>query len=1354
MRKLGLLFLLLFLPALSFAQIYKYIGVEDGLSDRRVYGIQKDRKEYMWFLTSDGVNRYNGREFKLYQLTDDGKSVNSQMSLNWLCMSNGGKLIEIGRQGHVFCYDDKRDRFDLVYKLPESAVRGKQNPVSCGYVDDKERVWLCYKEGIYLFDTEIRNVSILKKQNQKDIYSVAQVDSCHYFVGTDTGVYYALLQDDNLVHVASPALDSLVIPLVNSLHYHRASGTLLVGTERRGLFIYDLSAGRLVPAGEELQDIGINCIRTLSDTEVLVATDGMGIYKLDTGTHEAVPYIMADYDSSNGMNGNTVYDLYVDGQQRIWMANYPIGITVRNNRYASYKWIKHAVGNSQSLINDEVNNILEDGDGDLWFATNNGVSLYETRTGRWHSFLHESDPGHPNRNRIFISLCEVAPGVVWAGGYSSGIYEIRKSQRNVNYFRPSLFGNLNIRPDRYIRSIVRTGDGKIWSGGYYNLKEIDYVNKSVRYFPGLDGITSIVEMDSAHLWIGCADGLHLLEKSSGKSRRVSLPVESSYIHALYQDNDGHLYIGMNVGLLVYDLRDKTFVHYHKDNCALISNNIYTILSDGGKDIFLGTENSISIYTPAGNSFHNWTEEQGLIANHFNSDAGTICRNGQVIMGTMNGAVEFDKSMQLPRDIRFKMVFSDLRIFYQIVYPEDEGSPLKVAIDETDVLRLEHDQNIFSLQVSTINYDYPSLILYSWKLEGFYDEWSRPSQENIIRFTNLNPGKYTLRVRAISSEDRRIILEERSMDIVIERPFWLSIWAWMLYLLLALAVAIGIFRYILLQRQRKASDEKIRFFVNTAHDIRTPLTLIKAPLEEMMTRGELGEKSREDMDMAMRNVNSLLRMTTNLINFERIDVYSTHLHVSRYELNSYLEELVGTFRSFAEAKRITLSYTSDFRYFDVWMDKDKMDSILKNILSNAVKYTRQEGSVSVVASATESHWSVEVQDDGIGVPASEQKKMFKIHFRGSNAVNSKVTGSGIGLLLVRKLVRIHKGRLSFSSTEGKGTTVKVVFPCGKQRYRKALMPAGEQRDPFVYPTVAPSPAAVGKPQEGGGKEVADEEKKRQKLLFVEDNDELREYIRNSLKDEYDVQVCRNGKAALTVTKEYMPDLIVSDVMMPEMRGDEMAHILKTDIETSHIPIILLTALATDQDIINGLGTGADDYLTKPFNVGILRTKIATLLHNRALLRQRYANLELPEKRPDDDEGGCANCDSELDWQFIASVRKHVEEQMDNTDFNVDSLCTLMHMSRTSFYNKIKALTGQAPADYIRIIRLKRAVQLLRDPQFSVAEVADMTGFSDAKYFREVFRKYYKVSPSQYWKQQAAAEAEKEGEENGGRNEEKK
>ena len=334
--------------------------------------------------------------------------------------------------------------------------------------------------------------------------------------------------------------------------------------------------------------------------------------------------------------------------------------------------------------------------------------------------------------------------------------------------------------------------------------------------------------------------------------------------------------------------------------------------------------------------------------HFNALSGVLRKNNHFVFGSSEGAVEFHKDMKLPRDYSSKMIFSDFKLFYQTVYPRDKHSPLKESINDIKTLELGYNQNIFSVQVSSINYDYPSNILYSWKLDGFYEEWSKPGAESTIRYTNLAPGEYTLRVRAISNEDKRVVIEERSIDIIIDQPFWLTFWAMLFYAGILFLIASVLLRIIILRKQRKVSDEKIHFFINTAHDIRTPLTLIKAPLEELREKEELSKEGISNMNTALRNVNALLRLTTNLINFERADVYSSELYISEHELNTFMNEIYGAFQQYANIKHINFTYESNFRYMNVWFDKEKMESILKNVISNALKYTPENGSVQILS----------------------------------------------------------------------------------------------------------------------------------------------------------------------------------------------------------------------------------------------------------------------------------------------------------------------------------------------------------------------------------------------------------------------
>lgn len=635
--------------------------------------------------------------------------------------------------------------------------------------------------------------------------------------------------------------------------------------------------------------------------------------------------------------------------------------------------------------------------------------------------------------------------------------------------------------------------------------------------------------------------------------------------------------------------------------------------------------------------------------------------------------------------------------------------------------MKYDQNTFSMDVSSINFDNPSSILYSWKLEGFYDQWTPPTSNGTIRYTNLSPGNYTLKVRSILLDNQQI-LEEREIQILVERPFWLTFWAFLVYALLIIGATYAFLRYQLIKRERKTSEEKINFFTHAAHDIRTPLTMIKAPLSEIMEKESLSENGQKNIQLAMQSTENLAELANNLINFQKEELYSPQTIVTAHELNQYLSNYLHQFESFAQQKGIKLSYESSFESLNAWIDTGKMDSILRNLLSNALKYTPQGGSVSLKAESSKNTWTLTLADTGIGMNKEDQKKLFKYLFRGHNTANQTTTGCGIGMLLTYRLIENHEGKISFSSTENVGTTFQLTFPIRSKNYQYKKE-ENESTDKVLTTE-----------QETAGNITTDiqftdsqTDEQAPLILVVEDNAPLRSFIIHSLSDTYQMEGAGNGQEALDFINERQPDLILSDIMMPVMDGKKMCQILKSQMETSHIPVILLTALGDKEHILEGLEIKADQYLVKPFDVHILKATIHTLIENRKMLRNRFksAVTALPEEAP------AVELPTSLDDEFIQKVTELVKEGL-GKNFNVDTLCASVNMSRTSFYNKIKALTGIAPAEFIRNIRMQEAALMLKSQRYTVAEVSDKMGFADPKYFTDTFKKFYGVPPSIYMK----------------------
>ena len=431
-----LLFILLFINAtVSKGQIYKYIGLEDGLNNQKIYHIQKDRRGYMWFLTQEGVDRYDGKHIKHYTFSDDSMKLDSRIALSWLYMDREDVLWVIGQKGRIFKYDSKHDKFDLTYVHPELIRNKSQAFLNYGYLDRNDHIWLCYKDALTWYDIRTGKTLHLSMPVHEEITVIEQTDSNQFFIGTGSGLFRVRVEGDELKLVADEVVKGIAAP-VHELYYHAVSQQLFVGTYKEGILIYDMvGTGKIIPC-QSPNNVEVNQIVALNAHELLIATGGKGVYKLDVNTAMSEPYITADYGSYNGMNG-----IYVDEEERIWLANYPTGITIRNNRYQSYDLIKHSLGNNRSLVNDQVHDVMEDSDGDLWFATSNGISLYQTKTKEWRSFVSSFDPAMEDENHIFLALCEVSPGVIWAGGFTSNIYKIEKKGFKISRFSCFYCGN-------------------------------------------------------------------------------------------------------------------------------------------------------------------------------------------------------------------------------------------------------------------------------------------------------------------------------------------------------------------------------------------------------------------------------------------------------------------------------------------------------------------------------------------------------------------------------------------------------------------------------------------------------------------------------------------------------------------------------------------------------------------------------------------------------------------------------------------------------------------------------------------------------------------------------------------------
>lgn len=1304
------------------AQIFEYINMENGLSSRRVLSIQQDKQNYMWILTHKGLDRYNGKQFKHYQLNHHKSPLSFYPNLNFLYTDKENNIWEAGKDGLIFRYDEQKDSFQLVFDFKAEFSQLKKMPISNIYMDWENNIWFCVNQYQYIFNYYNDESYQLSPGIPDNIVCITHAEGNKYYLASEHQLYEAQLKNKRLINIKKINLPD--VHLIDYIYYNKPSKQLVVNTLLDKLFIYDTQSQQVSNTGNTMKDIGINKIIPSKKEKnvLLIATDGDGVYKLDLEKQKLVQFLKEDTRRPNKMNGSIIKDIYMDNANRIWNVIYPTGITIYTEKYPAYEWFMHSANYTNSLVNNCINGIMEDSDGDSWYATSNGVCYFDVSENRWINFHSSQTPNaDQSENHIFTSLCESSPGIILAGGYMSGIYRINKRTHEVTFFRQK-----DIRqgegPDKYIRSIYRDNENLIWIGGFYRLKSYNPTNQEVCEYNVGYPITCIAQKDEHSLWIGTINNLFIFDKRNNKVIPFETNFDIQCINMIYNDPaKNYTYFGTyGNGLFIYDNHTKKVTRYYDENCGLISNNIYSIVPDRNGNLYLGTENGLSFFDTKADTFTNWTKEQGLLASSFNPNAAIHTSDGYMIFGSNEGVIVLPDSIQLPRTFTSHMIFSDLSIMYRTVHPGEKGSPLTQTLDQTSCIELDYDQNTFSMNVSSINFDNPSNIMYTWKLEGFYDHWTPPSSDNLIRYTNLSPGSYTLHVRAILMDNHQV-LEEREIQILIGRPIWMTFWAFVLYALIIIGISYAIMRYQMIRRDKQISQAKINFFMQTAHDIRTPLTLIKAPLGEILKNEQLTEQGTTNLNLAIQSTDNLSELANNLMNFQKEELYSSRILVTQHELNQYIQGYMQQFKAYAEQKGIDFQYKSSFSSLEVWIDQNKIDSILQNLLSNALKYTSKGGSVIIEAGHNKSRWTLIIKDTGIGIPKEDQKKLFKFLFRGSNATNQLITGSGVGMLLTYRLIKNHEGKISFTSTENVGTTFQLSFPIRSEHYQYR----NEEYNGSVAPVLLQDGISPVMPVVEPLQVTTHPDSPR--IMIVEDNASLRLFLMKSLSDTYQVEGAENGQEAIDKIKIQQPDLIISDVMMSVMDGETMCRTLKSDIETSHIPIILLTALGDKKDILRGLETKADMYIVKPFDLMVLKANISNILENREIIRKKLQQASINiEAKPEE-----IDMPTNLDNEFMQKVTTLVKENL-GKDLTVDTLCAGMNMSRTSFYNKIKALTGMAPNDFIRNIRMQEAATLLKSQKYTVAEVADMMGFADPKYFTDTFKKFYGVPPSIYKK----------------------
>lgn len=1287
----------------SKAFLFKEISTKDGLSNRRVFATTKDHKGYIWFATRSGIDRYNGEKFDFYELPQHNESFLEKPK--GIITDNDGKVYAFSEK-NIYYYDQNIDGFKLFKPL----IISNSEYLNTIFFSCDNKLWIGTSQGLH-YRNENDSLVNCRLPKGTSVFCITSLDSQSLWVGTSRGLFkISKTASNQYISMQQEDLHNIRQERIQSLYYDKLSKKLWIGTFSDGLKLFDTEKSLLKDITEIPVNFPIRSITHINNTRLWVGINGAGIYELDRFNGKIEQIYSQSEMGVNLIKANGIYDILND-QNFIWICTYTSGVLLFNKGEIIHKMYRHFM-NHNSLEDDYVNVMMEDSDNNLWFGTNKGLSKLNVKTQKWDHY----SPKDASKHAVVLSLCEDKERNIWVGGFASDILRINLDNNKIETIKIPTNNKYNLAKN-YIYSIVKDHNNDIWLGGIIEeLTQYIYKTGEFRHYK-LKGINKIIDYNKDSLLIATNRGLVFFNKNKEKVQYIDIAEMTGnkskhlfpFVNSICVEpnNPQIIWFGTESdGLYKLDLSSNQLSSFTMKD-GLSSNNIFGIQPDKLGRLWISTENGLNCFNPQNANIDIFYEIDGLPANSFNFLAYTTLNNGNMLWGTPLGAVEiipekFIKKQKKP----FNLHFEKFTLFYTEITAGQLNSPLQVSIDKTEKLTLKHNQHSFTFDFINLNYFDNSKILYSWKLEGFDSQWSNPSNDHKAVYTNIPPGKYTFLVKAARADNEKIFVT-RELEMHIQPPFWATPFAIICYIILILVIIYFMIRIYKNRLDAKDSEQKIRFFVNIAHDIRTPLTLIKAPLHEIEAE-KLSSNGVLALQLARKNTEKLLNMVSQLLDFQKIEREAMRLYIEKTEINSYIENCVNNFQLLAKEKQLNLNIKLLDTTTTGWIDRHKLSLIIDNMLSNSIKYTHPQGNISVKLSLLNKYLILDIIDDGIGISTQAQKKLFNRFYRGDNAANSKETGSGIGLLLTKKMVVLHKGKISFSSIEGVGTSFRIEIPINKESYKTSELIKKEdskEKDESITRI-----------------NQNNEDPNRIKVLLVEDNEELRNYLARYLNKHYCIEEANDGEEALKLIKRINPDFIISDVLMPKLSGIGLCQNLKSNIETCHIPVILLTSLAEREDIIKGLNAGADDYITKPFDLSVLESKINAILKNRALYRKKYI-----DKSAFSDNSSIAN---ELDKKFMNQVIDFIEEKMMIEDFTIDTLALDMAMSRSVFYKKIKSLTGQNPKDLIKELKMKKAVSLLREQKYSISEISYLTGFPNSKYFSTAFKKYYGTTPSSF------------------------
>lgn len=1259
-----------------------------GTSIKETMSVCKDKSGFIWASSKYGIQRITDSDCRTYQLPFESVDL-----ISIKMIYGDSQLYAFTNNSQIFKYDQLQDQFILFLNLRKHLKQPNLGLYDMQIGKDGA-IWISLSEGLYKYTTQ----SGLEKKYPKTFFTIRIDTKDNLFFSTENDIGVFNTHTSNVQYFNKGTIEKEFN--ISTLYYDKETQRLWVGTVSSGLYYYDIRKKLFSKISiSNLPKQPILAIDKISGSSLLIGIDGQGVWELSPDGNTVIRINKEDVDNPSSLQGDGVYDIFCDNNKRVWIATYTGGLSFYNLDSPLISTINHRINDKNSLSNNFVNKVIEDSKGNIWFATNNGISKWEVSVNQWKTYYQNNH----KQAQVFLTLCEDKDGHIWTGTYSSGFYVLDSNtgQEIMHYSENPNFSS------RFVFDIYKDSDDDIWIGGTRN-NVICYLTKEKHFrVYSSQPVKAFTEISPGKILLSCTYGLILLDKKTGEEKL--LIKEANIQDAIFRDNTIWLATSGR-GLIKYDYLTAKINHFSTDS-GLLSNHINSIMY-ADRYLWIGTENGLCRLDPTNNHISSYPSSLFSLFNFsFSPNASSQLANGKLIWGTNKGAIVFDPSILNEVQMQGRIFFQDINISGKSIRKEPKLMK-GIPVNNQNNITLKYNQNTLSLELLPIGISTTDTKI-SWKMEGLDKDWNKPTKFQHITYANMPSGSFTLKIRMYDNALSHII-DERSLEIYIIPAFWQTWWFIILILLIITGVVFSFLKAYTNKLKQKHDKDKIRFFTNTAHDIRTSLTLINAPIEELNKETALSEKGKYYLSLATEQLSQLSSVTTQLLDFQKADIGKGQVFLIMADIVNLVNERKSRFDPLAQKKNIKLLFSSNNDHYKTAVDELKIGKVIDNLISNALKYSSENSNIEINLICDKKQWSLEVRDFGIGISENVKTKLFKEFHRGDNAINSKIVGSGIGLLLVKNFVTMHNGEVYLDSKENEGSSFKIVIP---------FLKITENSYSVTIPEITTNESHIGLSVHTDKTNNDETGVNKGYILIVEDNNDLQTFLRCSLQDQYNTKIAGDGTEAWKLIKEDAPDLVISDIMMPNMNGFDLCQTIKSTFETSHIPVILLTALSEKPQQIEGLGLGADDYITKPFDMQILLQRITTILFNRKIMRNKALKVIT---QPNPDEKLFANEHNDL---FLKKAISVVNENISNSTFGKEEFASAMHVSSSLLYKKLKTLSDQSPTNFVKIIRLNHALELLQQQNYSITEISELCGFSSIEYFSTVFKKHFGKSPTE-------------------------